>query len=300
MTGQQLGHRPGEPAVEARERYELLRALGSVVLTPPPGNESVWHALGLSPATGAEHTDVFVLGLPPHAAIYLGDEGKLGGEGLDRVGGFWRALGLSAPEDADHLGALLMLYAELGLAESLATNDRSAEQLRTSRQALLHEHLWPWVPAYLRAVADLQVPSLAEWAALTLAAVLEEHECATPAPLLPLALREAPQPLAADDSVDDLLDALVAPVRSGVVLSQRDLQAGAAVVGVGFRRGERRYALRAMLEQDAPATLGWLAERARSWAEIHRGHGDDPTTDWWRVRAESTATVLAAALEGEQ
>ncbi len=289
-----------EPAVEAPERYELLRALGSVVLTPPPGNEPVWRALDLTPATAVEHTEVFVLGLPPHAAIYLGDEGKLGGEGLDRVGGFWRALGLSAPEDADHLGALLMLYAELGLAESVATNERSAEQLRTSRQALLHEHLWPWVPAYLHAVAELGVASLAEWAALTLAAVLEEHERATPAPLLPLALREAPQPLAAGDSVDDLLDALVAPVRSGVYLTQRDLQAGAAVVGVGFRRGERRFALRAMLEQDAPATVGWLAERARSWAEIHRAHGTDPTTDWWRARADSTATVLAAALEGEQ
>jgi hypothetical protein len=118
--------------------------------------------------------------------------------------------------------------------------------------------------------------------------------------LLPLALREAPRPLAADDSVDDLLDAMVAPVRCGVLLSQRDLQTGAVVVGVGFRRGERRFALRAMLEQDAPATLGWLAERARSWVEVHRGHGSDPTTEWWRARAESTATVLAAALEGER
>ena len=289
-----------ETEVEPRERYELLRALGSVVLTPPPGNEPVWHALGLAPATGAEHTEVFVLGLPPHAAIYLGEEGKLGGEGLDRVGGFWRALGLNAPEDADHLGALLMLYAELGLAELTAGNERSAEQLRTSRQALLHEHLWPWLPAYLRAVSDLRVSTLAEWASLTLAAVIEEHEHSTPAPLLPLALREAPAPLSAEDSVDELLDALVAPIRSGVVLSQRDLQAGAAVAGVGFRRGERRYALRAMLEQDAPATLGWLAERARAWTEIHREHGDDPTTAWWRARAESTATVLAAALEGEQ
>ncbi len=287
-------------AVGAAERYELLRALGSVVLTPPPGNEPVWHALGLSPATGAEHTEGFVLGLPPHAAIYLGDEGKLGGEGLDRVGGFWRALGLNAPEDADHLGTLLLLYAELGLAESAATNERSADQLRTSRHALLHEHLWSWAPAYLHAVAQLDVASVAEWAALTLAAVLEEHERAPAAPLLPLALREAPPPLAAEDSVDDLLDALVAPVRTGVVLSQRDLQAGAAIVGVGFRRGERRFALRAMLEQDAPATLGWLAERARHWTQVHREHGADPTTEWWRARAESTATVLAAALEGAQ
>ena len=56
---------------------------------------------------------MFVLAAPPHAAIHLGPSGMLGGEGLDRVAGFWRAIGLHPPQDADHLGLLLMLYAEL-------------------------------------------------------------------------------------------------------------------------------------------------------------------------------------------
>jgi hypothetical protein len=92
-------------------RWELLRSLGAVVLTPPPGNRALCAALDLPIPTGVEHTDAFVLSAPPHGAIHLGPEGKLGGEGLDRIAGFWRVLGLQAPEDADHLGALLMLYA---------------------------------------------------------------------------------------------------------------------------------------------------------------------------------------------
>lgn len=66
----------------ASARWELLRALGAAVLTPPPGNVALCEALDLSLQTGAEHTHVFVLSAPPHAAIYLGPEGKLGGMGL--------------------------------------------------------------------------------------------------------------------------------------------------------------------------------------------------------------------------
>ena len=81
-------------------------------------------ALGLPAPTAAEHTGVFVLSAPPHAAIHLGGEGKLGGEGLDRVAGFWRAIGLTPPPDADQLGVLLMLYAELADAEAAARTER--------------------------------------------------------------------------------------------------------------------------------------------------------------------------------
>ena len=97
----------------ASARAELLRALGAVAASPPPHCHPVTATLGLPSATAAEHTGVFVLAAPPHAAIHLGPSGMLGGEGLDRVAGFWRAIGLHPPQDADHLGLLLMLYAEL-------------------------------------------------------------------------------------------------------------------------------------------------------------------------------------------
>lgn len=287
-------------ASEPAARWELLRALGAALVTPPPANRQVAEALGLPVFTGADHTDAFVLSAPPHAAIHLGPQGGLGGEGLDRVAGFWRALGLVPPEDADHLGVLLMLYAELGEAESAASSPQGGTQLHTARVALFHEHLWSWAPGYLAAVLTLDIASASAWAELTLETLQQEATEVDPPDALPLALRAAPEGLQPSDSFDDLLDAMVAPVRSGIVLTRRDLGQTAAALGVGYRQGERRYTLKAMLEQDKPATMRWLAGHARSWSKHHRatdsGWSCDPGA-WWSGRAESTADVLEVMAE---
>jgi hypothetical protein len=72
-----------------------------------------------------------------------------------------------------------------------------------------------------------------------------------------------------------------------------DLRGAAAAAGLGYRIGERRYTLRALLEQDASATLGWLA--ARRWADLHAAQqpigGHDPR-HWWARRAARTARTL--------
>jgi len=289
-----LTSRAGDAGATAR--WELLRALGAAVLTPPPGNAGPCQALGLPVQTGAQHTQVFVLSASPHAAIHLGPEGKLGGEGLDRISGFWRALGLRAPEDADHLGTLLLLYAELGEAETGATSDKVRAQMRRARTALFHEHLWSWAPGYLSAVCGLNVPPTTQWAQVAGQALRVELADVGPATLLPLALRAAPPGLEPAGSFDETLDALVAPVRSGMILTYQDLVTAAAAAGVGVRRGERRYALKAMLEQDATATLGWLAAHAGRWSASHaaQAHGGahDPCS-WWSARAASTSGTLA-------
>jgi hypothetical protein len=274
--------------------WELFRSLGAVVLTPPPGNRAVCAALDLPLPTGVEHTDAFVLSAPPHGAIHLGPEGKLGGEGLDRIAGFWRVLGLQAPEDADHLGALLMLYAELGEAEQNVSEERGRAQLHRARAALFHEHIWSWAPGYLLAVTELGIASVAAWARLTDQALRAEYAALGAAEMLPLALRAAPPGMDAADSLEETLNALVAPIRSGVILTYRDLAHCAQQVGVGLRRGERRFALRAMVEQDAPATLIWLGARARWWSERCASAlrtTNDPCA-WWSRRAANTARVL--------
>jgi hypothetical protein len=285
-------HRADPPADELR--WELVRSLGAVVLTPPPANHAVCAALDLPIPTGVEHTDAFVLSCPPHGAIHLGAEGKLGGEGLDRIAGFWRVLGMRAPQDADHLGALLMLYAELGEAERNAVARRAREQLHRMRAALFHEHIWSWAPGYLLAVTELGIDSVAAWGRLTEHALLAEFADLGSAEMLPLALRVAPPGLRVGDSLDETLDALVAPIRSGFVLTYRDLANCARRLGLGLRRGERRYALRAMLEQDAPGTLVWLAAHARRWSQRCAPTprtSNDPAA-WWSRRAADTAQVL--------
>ena len=278
---------------------ELLRALGSVVTSPPPYGRPVIESLGLPAPTAAEHTGVFVLAAPPHAAIYLGQDGTLGGEGLDRVAGFWRAIGLQPPQDADHLGLLLMLYAELSEAEAGAHNETTRQRVRHARQALLFEHLWSWAPGYLTAVTRLGVPSLGAWARLTLAAIgREAHRAAGPT-TLPLALRTAPAPIKRPENRGQLLDALIAPARSGLLLTREDLREAAAVAGLGYRMGERRYTLEAMLDQDARAMLGWLTDHAHRWAGLHAAQqpigGHDPR-HWWARRAARSARTLQRLL----
>ena len=80
-----------------------------------------------------------------------------------------------------------------------------------------------------------------------------------------------------------------------MVLTHSDLRAGAAATGAGYRAGERRYSLQAMLDQDAAATLGWLSGFARRWACWHIGQqpvaGPDPRR-WWADRAAGTSVVL--------
>lgn len=267
-------------------RTELIRAVGAIALDPPPASDAVCGAVGLHAMSGAEHTEAFVLLAPPHAAIHLGAEGKLGGEALDRVEGFWRALGAAPPHDADHLGVLLLAYAGLGEMD----DDAAAHAAR----ALLHEHLLSWAPGYLDALGANSAPVVAEWCELALDVLRDEAERADLPGEVPLALREAPMPITADASLDDLLDAMVAPVRSGVVLTQRDVAGGARTIGVGFRRGERRFALKAMFEQDKPATLAWYAALARAAAARHlASYGDGVTGRWWLARATATAQAVA-------
>ena len=273
-------------------RWELLRALGAVPDSPAAAR-SVGPALGLDPVSDADHTDAFVLNCPPYAAIYLGPQGAIGGEGADRVAGFWRAIGITPPAEPDHLAALLGLYARLGEAMAGAGRPATAAALARSQAVLFWEHLWPWLPAYLDAVTDLAVPSLARWADLARQAVAAEYRRLPPCPRRPLAFRAAPPGARPGAGPADLVEFLTIPVRSGLILTRRRLAQGAGRAAVGFRIGERRFALRAMLEQDPRATLDWLAGEADRWRQRHRDRVPaDGATGWWAARAARTGQVL--------
>ena len=269
-------------------RWELLRALGAVPDSPAAAR-GVGSALGLDPVSDAEHTDAFVLNCPPYAAIYLGPQGAIGGEGADRVAGFWRAIGIAPPAEPDHLAALLGLYAHLGEATDGARRPATAAVLAQARAALFWEHLWPWLPAYLDAVTDLAVPSLTGWADLARRALAAESGDLPPCRRRPLALREAPPGARRATGPGDLAELLTIPVRSGLILTRRRLAEGAGRAAVGFRIGERRFALGAMLEQDPRATLGWLAGEAGRWHQRHRDRASgDQISGWWAARAART------------
>ena len=243
-----------------------------------------------------EHTTAFVLEAPPYAAIHLGAEGQLGGEGADRVAGFWRAVGLAPPAEPDHLAALLGLYARLGEEADASTGDER-DRLARVRRVLFDEHLWTWVPGFAIAVTELGLPAVSQWATILSTVMTAEAggsagRAGTDPVELPLALRSAPAAWAGGDNIDELLDVMVAPLRSGMVLSRASLLRAARDTGTGYRIGERRFALRAMMDQDPAGTLAWLAAEARRWAGIHLiTRPPDRVSRWWSERATATATA---------
>jgi hypothetical protein len=244
----------------------------------------------------AAYTDLFCFQLPPYASIHLGAEGMLGGEATDRVAGFWRALGLVPSAEPDHLAALLGLYAALVEAES-GEGDPARRRLRgEARRAMLWEHLLVWVPGYARAAARVAGPGYRPWAEALLSALLAEAAAAPHGDgPLPLHLREAPAPVApAEDGLQGYLGRLLAPVRSGMVITRRDLAGAARHLGLGLRVGERRFMLSALVAQDPAAVFGWLAGGAGAWAEEHgRLAGAlGPVADFWRGRAEAAKADL--------
>lgn len=280
------------------DRAELFRALG--VLAEPPGaaHRPIAESLRLRAAPSAEDfASLFLFQAYPYASVYIGPEGMLGGEARDRVAGFWRALGLVPPPEPDHVATLLGLYGSLIDAEAAAGDPARAALRRSSRSALLWEHLLSWLPPWLAVVDEVGPAPYRAWAAVLDTALREEARDLGPQDLLPLHLRMAPGLPPDDASLDEWVAALVAPVRTGMLLTRTDLRRAARDLGIGTRVGERGFMLRALLDQDASGTARWLAQEARRWAGRHRAGsaGLGAVAVFWAARADASAVALAAS-----
>lgn len=262
---------------------EALRALGVLVEPPCANHAAIAEALELPPPPSAdEHMAVLGFQLPPYASIYLGAEGMLGGEARDRVAGFWRALGAEPPGEPDHLSVL---------CAALAGLDRVSDpRTRTARAALYWEHLASWMPPYLAAVRRIGTPFYVAWADTLDAVLAAEADAAGLPPALPLALRTVAGPSQPPADLDALLGAVLAPVQLGAVVTRDDLARCSDALGLGLRAGERRFALRSLLAQDAAGVLRWLAGDVRQQAAAYDERS--PIARWWRGRALRAAHWL--------
>ena len=278
-------------------RAELFRALG--VLAEPPRAEHARLAalVGLPAPSRSDWTEAFIVQLAPHASVYLGPEGMLGGEAADRVAGFWRALRLRVPSDPDHVTALLGLYATLLEAEANEPAPARGLLWREARTALLHEHLISWLLVYTAAMGDVGPAPYRKWASLLREALAAETADVGPPSRLPVHLQDVPALLWTRQGLDTLLDELLAPVRAGFVITRAQLAAAARHNNLGLRVGDRKRMLRALLEQDPLATLDWLAEHARTWSGRHAADERlaGPIAAYWAERAATTASTLAAS-----
>jgi len=248
------------------------------------------------PPTPAEYTDLFVFQLVPYASVYLGAEGMMGGEAENRVRGFWLALGRTPPTESDHLATLLGLYVHLSELEEDEVDPTRREALLRARTALLFEHLMSWQPAYLEKAIEIGPGPFRDWGRLLKSTLVAEAASLGAPDRLPLHLREASGlPSTEPASMDELVSAILAPVRCGIILTRTDLERAGRELGLGVRAGGRRFVLGSLLEQDATAIMEWLAADAERWVGLHRSYGDSlgPIATFWADRAGQMASFAA-------
>ena len=274
---------------------ELLRTLGALIEPPNPNHRRLADLLELGPAPPeSEHTDLFLFQLYPFASVYLGAEGRLGGDARDRVAGFWRALGEAPPDEPDHLTVMLAFYAQLRQQETEQAAP-GGEHWRRACRAFLWEHLLSWLPVYLEALERLAPRHYRRWSSVLRDALAAEAERLGRQRRLSAHLRQMPS--LADprqDGAPAFLEALLSPARSGVILVRDDLVRAGRELSLGVRAGERAFALKALLSQDAAATLGWLAREGRTRAARYRESAAllGPALDYWVEKAEASATLF--------
>jgi TorA maturation chaperone TorD len=275
---------------------EIFRALATLAEPPTDRTAALVDLLDLgAPPTPSDYTDLFALQQPPYASAYLSDDGAIGGEASDRVAGFWRALGLTAPREADHLATMLGGYAELCERATFERDSLRRDALGRAGDAFLWEHLLSWIPAYTQAVERHAAPSYVAWARLLLDALLEQARGSSAAPMLSQHLRDIPR-LPDPREIDPLkfLRGLLIPARSGMIVTRADLARAARTLGVGVRAGDRHLALRGLFAHDAPAVLVWLANEARTWNALHTRLVPitGPLAEFWAGRARDTLVLV--------
>lgn len=274
---------------------ELFRALGVMAEPPTPETERLVDILGIGrPPTGDEYAELFLFQLYPYASVYLGTDGMLGGEARDRVAGFWRAIEAKPPAEPDHVAVLLALYSHLVELEDQAPSPRQKAALGTARAAFLWEHLLSWLPVYLDKVEDLGPEPYRQWGRLLLGVLQDEARKTQLPEVLPLHLRATDSLNVGEVTREDVCEAVLAPLRCGMIVTRTDLARAARQTGLGLRAGERRFALDALLAQDEAAMWHWFQHEASTWA---RRHGDREV--WlpaiagdWSARARCAAEVL--------
>jgi hypothetical protein len=95
--------------------------------------------------------------------------------------------------------------------------------------------------------------------------------------------------------VEEFMQTLLAPARSGMILVRSDLSRAARTLNLGARAGERKFTLKSLLGQDAAGVLGWLAEEASAWTTRHgaRRASLGAVAEWWESRALESAALLS-------
>ena len=267
-----------------RRSGEILEALAEVIENPDP-HPAILEILGLE-WTRDGFTELFDFDLPPFASYYLTIGPVLGGAPVDFLRGLLTAYlrPEQQPAQPDSLAFLLRLLA-------LLVHEESWERAN----AIFYEAMAPWLGTYTRAVATFAPPGLRRIGSLLSELHQTWQDESPPARALPYLLRHAPPPPATDER-KDLVDFLLSPVASGLLLPRSQLIRITHQRELGMRPGGRRFSFESLLDASPEATLAAVLETVEAqllWYSVRSSSVDQ----WWGDRLTHTHAVVSALLK---
>ena len=273
--------------MQQESNAELLDALAEVIENPDP-HPAIQEVLGFE-WTRDGFTELFDFDLPPFASYYLTIGPILGGEPV----GYLRGM-LSVylrpelqPSQPDSLALLLRLLA-------LLLRQRSEDRAHV----IFYEALSPWLYNYARAISSYAPHGLTRIGSL-LDEVYQDWSATMPSALsLPFLLRSAPEQLIIKDR-ESVLDSLLSPVASGLILPRSELIRITHRHGLGMRPGGRRFSFESLLDTSPNETLGAILGTIATQLAWYRDV-DSPIARWWHGRLAATQSSVIELLNSSE
>ena len=270
----------------------LFPPLGELIEAPGLDQARIARMLGLSgDVSRRDFTNLFVVQLFPYASIYLSPDGLAGGAVRDRIGEYWKILGWPAPTEPDHASSLLKSYGTLhpGYRGEYITSD-AAQQ---SRPFFFWDAIASWLPMYLLRVQELGSELYRTWATVTSDVIEAEAAQHGEPQILPVYLRNAPLPPSIENP-SQFIEALFAPVVSGVILTRSDLGRCATANGLTVRMADRRHTVKLLISEKPGGVCSWLRNEIVRQTErlAQLPNVLAPVRDHWTARGGAFAALM--------
>ena len=270
----------------------LFPSLGEMIEAPGAEQARIARMLGMPGDLGRQdYTNLFVIQLFPYASIYLSHNGLAGGDVRDRIAEYWKILGWPAPQEPDHAASLLKSYGTLhpGFRGEYLSSDLAHQ----CRPVFFWDAIASWMPMYLLRVREIGADVYKSWSSVVMDVIEAEAVQLSMPPVLPVYLRTAPIPPGINNP-SEFIDALFAPVVSGVILCRYDLGRCATENRLTVRMADRRHTLKIMMSENTSGVCSWLEQEVQRQADNIAALPDmlAPVRDHWVSRARTVATRL--------
>jgi TorA maturation chaperone TorD len=264
----------------------------------------------------AAHHHLFAFNVFPYEALFLEEDGLLGGDATQAVVLAYQKAGYvvdTAVPSPDHLGCESDFLSFLAAAEADAWEDalpQEAKRIQAIQQTFLQDHMLRWGVPCLLAIQEQADPFFTQVATLTLSLLLAHFEALGETAVSPSPNFLPPiQTILAEDTTGfkEIVQHLLTPAFSGIYLSRHSIGQMARQLKLPRGFGNREQMLMNLMRtavqyENLPQLLNLLRETAVKWQTNYQALSTSyptsaPFLTPWQNRAKNSQQLLTQISE---